>query len=290
MRVVFNRGTGDRIEEESAWKMNINFSSTIRRFVFLLVLASPSLFAQQSSEQLSKEAANPLADLMSFPFQNNLDFGLGEFDRTRNVLNIQPVIPLAGGKIITRTITPFVWLPDVTAESGSLSSGLSDITFTAFYALPAGSVTLGIGPVIDIPSGGNLRGSKKWSLGPSMVVLAQPGDWTVGVLMNNVWSFAGSSDRPDVNKGLLQYFIVRQLGNGWYVNTAPILTVNWKAESGQKWVVPFGAGVGKVAFLGGLPVNTQVGAYFNAVKPDIGPGWQLRVQVQFLLPTSIFSG
>ena len=280
--VMFNEGT---LTERMNMKIRISPMS-----ILALLLSSASLFAQESNEQLSREAANPLADLMSFPFQNNVDFGLGEFDRTRDVLNIQPVIPLAGGKIITRTIMPFVWLPDVTAESGSLSSGLSDITFTAFFPVPAGSLTLGFGPVLDIPSGGDLRGSNKWSLGPSMVLLAQPGDWTFGVLVNNVWSFAGSSDRGDVNKGLLQYFIVRQLGNGWYVNSAPTLTVNWKAQSGQKWIVPFGAGFGKVAFLGKLPINTQMGAYFNAIKPDIGPDWQLRIQVQFLIPTSVFRG
>ena len=76
---------------------------------------------------------------------------------------------------------------------------------------------------------------------------------------------------------------MRQLGDGWYVNSAPILTVNWKAPS-DKWIVPFGAGVGKLVFLGKLPVNSQVGAYFNAVKPDFGPDWQLRIQLQTLFP------
>jgi hypothetical protein len=123
-----------------------------------------------------------------------------------------------------------------------------------------------------------------------VVALAQPGDWTLGILANNVWSVAGSSDRADVNRGLLQYFIVRQLGNGWYVNSAPIITVNWKADSGQRWVVPFGVGGGKLIFLGKLPVNVQSQVYYNVVKPDIGPEWTLRVQMQFLLPTSIFSG
>jgi hypothetical protein len=256
---------------------------------FLFILSIP-LLAQQSSEDLSKEAANPVADLMSIPFQHNIDFGLGKYGRTRNLLNIQPVIPLAGGKIITRTIMPVVWQPDIAAESGMYSSGLSDITFTTFYAQPVGSLTFGFGPVIDIPTGGSLRGSEKWNLGPSMVVLAQPGDWTLGVLANNVWSFAGNSDRANVNKGLLQYFVVRQLGNGWYVSSAPVITANWKAESGQKWVVPFGGGVGKVTFMGKLPVNIQMGAYVNAVKPDMGPDWQMRFQAQFLLPTSIFRG
>jgi hypothetical protein len=235
-------------------------------------------------EELSKQAANPLADLISLPFQNNTNFGLGPFDRTANVLNIQPVIPFADGRIITRTIAPILWIPDVTAESGRLSTGLGDILFTAFYTPPSTGLIWGLGAALEMPTGGSKRGSQKWALGPSIVALAQPGEWTLGVLANNVWSFAGESEREDVNKGLVNLFLVRQLGGGWYINSVPIITVNWKADSGQRWIVPVGAGFGKVAMLGKLPVNTQVGAYANVVKPDAGPDWQLRVQVQFFLP------
>ena len=257
-------------------------------FVVFAVTFSP---AQESNEDLAQAAANPLADLISFPFQNNMDFGLGKYDRTRNVLNIQPVIPLAGGKIITRTIFPFVWLPDISAESGSYSSGLADTLFTAFYVPPTkGNLTWGPGVALEIPTGGEMRGSQKWSIGPSVVVLAQPGPWTLGILTNNIWSVGGNSDRDSVNKGLLQYFIVRQLGNGLYVNSAPVITVNWKAPEGQKWIIPFGAGIGKLFRLGKLPINAQVGAYYNVVKPDIGPKWQFRIQVQFILPMSILKG
>ncbi len=98
-----------------------------------VTLTGSELHAQQSSEELSTTAANPLGNLMSFPFQNNTNFGIGTFDRASNALNVQPVIPLAGGRIITRTIIPFVRLPDITSESGSLSSGLGDILMTAFY-------------------------------------------------------------------------------------------------------------------------------------------------------------
>ena len=251
---------------------------------FALLACAASLEAQQSADELAQQAANPIANLMSIPFQNNTDFRLGPYDRTRNVLNIQPVVPLAHGKLITRTIIPFVWLPDISAETGSLSSGLSDITLTAFYVPSAGAITWGVGPVVEFPTGGASRGSQKWSVGPSVVVLTQKGPWTLGILANNVWSIAGDSGRADVNKGLLQYFIVYQLGNGWYVNSAPINTANWKAESGQKFVVPLGAGAGKLVFLGKLPLNAQAGAYYNVVKPDVGPDWQLRVQVQVLLP------
>jgi len=249
-----------------------------------VALHSSALDAQQSADELAQQAANPIADLMSIPFQNNTDFGLGQYSRSRNVLNVQPVVPLAQGKLITRTIFPFVWLPDITAESGSFSSGLGDVLFTAFYVPSSGSLTLGIGPVLELPTGGASRGTQKWSVGPSGVALVQRGPWTLGVLANNVWSIAGDADRSAVSKGVLQYFIVYQLGNGWYVNSAPIIAVNWKAASGQRWVVPFGAGGGKLLFLGKLPVNLQSQVYYNAVKPDIGPDWQLRFQLQVLLP------
>ena len=252
--------------------------------VVLLVLAGPAIsLAQDDREDLSVKAANPIANLMSFPFQNNTEFGLGPFDRAANVLNFQPVIPLAQGKWITRTIFPFAWVPDVRADSGMLSTGLSDILFTAFYVPGGGSTMWGVGPVFEFPTGGELRGSQKWSAGLSGVVLAQPGPWTLGLLANNVWSFAGDSAAAAVNKGVLQYFVVYQLGNGWYLNSAPIISVNWQADQ-DKWKVPFGAGGGKLMFWGKLPVNLQSQAYYYVAGPDDGPDWQLRIQLQFFLP------
>jgi len=256
-------------------------------FLFVLVITS---FAQDKEEDLSQQAANPVANLISLPFQNNANYGYGPFDRTTNILNIQPVVPLADGKIVTRTIFPIVWIPDYASESGSYSSGLSDITFTAFFVPESKNIIWGLGPVFDIPTGGEKRGSQKWNLGPSFLVLVQPDEWTFGILANNVWSFAGKSEVPDVNRGLINLFIVRQLGEGWYVNSAPIITVDWKAQSGQQWVVPLGLGAGKLLFVGKLPLNIQAGYYYNVVKPDFGPESQLRIQAQILLPTSIFGG
>ncbi len=245
---------------------------------------------QNSTEELSKQAANPVADLMSFPFQNNLNINQGPFDRNTNILNIQPVIPLAGGKIITRTVMPIVNIPDYGNESGTLTSGIADIVFTAFYKPESkGKLIWGLGPVLELPTGGSSRGSEKWSAGPSVLVMVQPGDWTVGGLVNNVWSFAGNSDRANVNRMLLNAFATRQLGNGWYVNSAPIITVDWTADSGDQWTVPLGAGGGKVIMLGGkLPLNVQTGLYYNVVKPDFGPEMQWRLQVQILIPKSLF--
>ena len=258
-------------------------------FIIFLISAIPVF--TQDTEDLSQQAANPVANLMSFPFQNNTNFGIGPFDRTTNVLNIQPVIPFANGRIVTRTIFPIVWIPDYSAEEGMLSTGLSDILFTAFYVPPTDKLIWGPGLAVEIPTGGEKRGSEKWNIGPSVVALVQPEHWTFGILVNNVWSIAGSSDRDDVNKGLIQYFIVYQLGEGWYVTSAPIINVNWNAESGQQWIVPVGIGAGKLSFVGGkLPLNIQIHYYYYVVKPDFAPEWQLRTQLQVFLPTSILGG
>lgn len=228
---------------------------------------------------------------ISLPLQNNLNINYGEYNRNVNVLNIQPVIPSFSGKIIIRTIFPIVNIPDFTSESGTYSSGLSDIIATAFYVPESKKVIWGFGPVLEIPSGGSERGTQKWSIGPSFLALVQPGDWTFGMLLNNAWSIAGSSDREDVNHMLLNLFIVRQLGGGWYLNSAPIITADWLANSENRWIVPLGGGGGKLILLGSkLPLNLQTQIYYNIVRPEIDPEWQRRLQAQFLLPTSLFKG
>jgi len=266
--------------------------STMKKLLLItasILLAISISKAQDAAEDLSQQAANPLADLMSFPFQNNLNMNYGPYNRNVNVLNIQPVLPFAGGKIITRSIFPIVRIPDFSSESGKLSSGLGDIVLTAFY-VPESKVMWGIGPVLELPTGGEMRGSQKWSIGPSFVMLVQPGEWTFGALINNAWSFAGNSDRNDINHMLFNLFIVRQIGDGWYVNSAPIITADWTAEADQRWIVPLGLGGGKLVFLGGkLPVNLQSQIYYNVVRPDFGPEWQWRFQLQILLPKSILS-
>ena len=140
-----------------------------------------------------------------------------------NILNIQPIIPLAGGKIITRTIIPIVSIPDFSNETGKLSSGLADILLTAFYVPKSKGLMWGFGPVVEMPTGGSERGTQKWSAGPSFVALIQQEDWTIGALINNTWSFAGDANRDDVNHMLLNLFVVRQLGGGWYINSTPML-------------------------------------------------------------------
>lgn len=121
-------------------------------------------------------------------------------------------------------------------------------------------------------------------MGPSVVGLVQPGHWTIGALLNNVWSVAGPSNRSAVNQMTFQYFINYNLDKGWYLSSSPILTANWKGSNGNVWVVPVGGGVGRVFRLGLQPVNVTAQFYGNAVRPSFGSPWGMRLQIAFLFP------
>ncbi len=242
----------------------------------------------EGESDLAKAAQNPVGDLISLPFQNNTNFGFGPYDRTQNVLNIQPVVPIGLGSewnLITRTIFPVITQPDFFSENGS-TTGLGDINFTAFLSPKApGKIIWGAGPALIFPSATeNNLGSGKWSAGPSVVVLTMSGPWVAGIIVSNVWSFAGQSNRADVNFFLAQYFVNYNMDHGWYIVSAPIITSNWEATSGNNWTVPFGAGAGKIFRLGKQPMNFSMQAFYNVVKPDFGPDWQLRFQLQFMFP------
>jgi hypothetical protein len=82
----------------------------------------------------------------------------------------------------------------------------------------------------------------------------------------------------------LQYFINYNLEKGWFLTTSPIVTANWKASSGNEWVVPVGGGVGRIFRLGMQPVNVSAQFYGNAVRPSGGSPWGMRLQIAFLFP------
>jgi hypothetical protein len=258
--------------------------------------AAPPPAARDDTLELAKKTQNPIADLISLPFQNNLNFGYGAKDAphsssTQYVLNIQPVVPITvakGWNLITRPIIPVIRQPDLI--DGGETWGLADIELETFLS-PSGTgkVTWGIGPVFQFPSATNGRklGTEKWSAGPGVVVLTQPGKWVIGALANNIWSFAGDSDRDNVNLMTVQPFVNYNFEKGWYVSSSPIITANWAAHgSDNTWTVPVGGGFGRIIPIGKLPVNLNAQAFANVVKPDDDPtaDWTLRLQVQFLFP------
>jgi hypothetical protein len=271
-------------------------NSLVRRGAWLTAVISSSLaFAQgsgPSTEDLQKQTQNPVSSLISVPFQNNINFPIGSYSRVQNVLNIQPVIPFRmtrNWNLITRWIAPVIYQPDVYAAHGG-ANGLGDLNPT-FFISPAhpGKLIWGFGPAFLAPTAtGSTLGQGKWGAGPSLVLVTQPEHWTIGVLMNNIWSFAGNEHRHPVNQGLVQYFINYNMRNGWYTGTQPILTTNWNADGANRWTVPFGWAAGRVTKIGTQAINAQLGAYYNLIHPrDLPyPKWQVRVQVALLFPRS----
>jgi hypothetical protein len=274
--------------------------------IMLLVLATP-VFSQTESEDedlsyqedidfdhdgvvdegdLARAAQNPVGDLISLPFQNNMNFDVGPAERTQNVHNIQPVWPITLNKkwnLITRTILPVISQP---APGRDRTTGLGDLNFTGFISpkMP-GKVIWGVGPAIIFPTAtDDVLGTGKWSAGPSVVVLTMPGQWVIGALVSNVWSVAGDDDRGNVNSFLGQYFINYNYPSRWYLTSAPIITANWEADSGEQWTVPFGGGFGKVFSIGRQPININTQVFYNVEKPTFGADWQWRFQLQFLFP------
>ncbi len=173
---------------------------------------------QEEKEDIEKAAQNPIASMYVLPFQNNTQFGVGPYDRTQNITNIQPVIPIGLGKkvnLIFRTIIPVINQP--LAEDSS-KFGLGDIALSLFFTpRKPGKLIWGIGPAIGLPTATNpVLGTGKWSAGPAFIMLIQPGGWTFGFVVQNTWSFAGQSDRDDVNAFYTNVFIVRNIAKGWY--------------------------------------------------------------------------
>jgi len=252
------------------------------------ILAASARAEAEEAAELAKKTQNPVSDLVSLPFQYNIEFGLGPRNRDRHVLNIQPVAPVELNdrwNLITRTILPITSAPGF-APGEDRNTGLGDLSYTAFFSPSgAGSFTWGLGPVLSIPTATDTAlGTGKWSIGPSAVALGMKGPWVAGALVSNVWSFAGDDDRPDVSFMTLQPFVNYNMQGGWYITSSPILTANWEAPEGEEWTVPLGGGFGRVFKAGGQAMNFQIQAFGYADAPTGGPDWALRFQLQLLFP------
>lgn len=268
--------------------------------VNFLLLVSALLFAgsyghaqEEEVQDAAKEAQNPLGNVISLPFQDNIDFGIGEYGKTGNTLNIQPVIPVTLSEkkkwlLMNRMIIPFPkTVPNVFSENGSSTSGLGDISYTAWAAPPPkGNITWGFGATMVFPTAVNDElGQGKFSIGPSLVfVYTNPKFMAVGI-MSNWKSVGGDSERPDVHTFYFQYIFTYFLQNKWYLSSAPINLANWEAESSQQWTVPLGGGFGKMFSIGKLPMDFQTQAFYNVVRPDMAPEWQWRLQLKLIFPT-----
>jgi hypothetical protein len=243
--------------------------------------------AQESSD-IAKQAQNPIARLISVPFENDFSPQMGANKEDSYVLQMKPVVPFSVSKdwnLITRAIIPIIQVPDL-APGVHGTTGLGDVNVSLFLS-PAkvGPVIWGVGPIISFPTATeSILGTKKLSVGPTVVGLRIQGHWLYGALVNNLFSVAGPSTRPDVNQMLAQPFVNYNFKHGWYLVTSPVITANWEVKPDERWVVPVGGGVGKIVHFGKLPVNAHTQFFRNVQRPGGTSSWSARFQMQFLFP------
>ncbi|GGZ89612.1 hypothetical protein [Algibacter mikhailovii] len=199
----------------------------------LLNSQTPNSAENSDADALAKQLQNPIASLISVPFQFNFDFGVGPSDGSRMTLNIQPVIPISISEdwnLIGRIILPVISQNDVFGNSGN-QFGVSDAVVSGFFSPKAptsGGLIWGAGPVLLVPTATDrLLGSEKFGIGPTAVILKQAGSLTFGGLINHIWSVAGSKERADVNATFFQPFLAKNFTGGYALALNTELTYNW---------------------------------------------------------------
>ena len=266
--------------------------TSLIQLTLALSAMTPFLRGQEASDEaaeLAKQLQNPVASLISVPFQANWDFGIGPNDATRFTLNIQPVIPISLNddvNLIIRTI-----LPVIDAESPAPgiadAAGLGDTVQSFFFspkAPTAGGWILGAGPVFLWPTAtDNQLGSEKWGAGPTALALKQTNGWTYGVLANHLWSYAGADDRSEVSATFVQPFLS--------FTTKTHTTIGLNSESSydwtnDQWSVPLNLTLGQLFKVGGIPMQFTIGARYYVEGPEGGPEWGLRAVFTLLFPTA----
>lgn len=238
---------------------------------------------QDEAAELAKKLSNPVANLISAPFQNNTDYGIGQNKGTRNTMNFQPVVPVSLNEkwnLINRLILPIVTQYNITAP-GAKQNGISDGVLTAFLSPKQSKFIWGVGPAILIPSGDDDLSSKQFGAGPSALVLQQSNGWTYGVLANQIWG-TGSDERPDVNQMFVQPFLVHNWKSGAGLGVNAEWTQNWEANTSVVWLNPIVSGV---TALGKQKVSLGIGPRFNIIAPEsMRADWGWRAVVTFVFP------
>ena len=262
--------------------------------IVLLVVARGAAMAQEGAKNeaadqhadLAQKLQNPVAAIINLPIENNWDFGIGNARAMTYTANFKPVIPFSLNRdwnLITRTIVPVMYAesPD---KGGPSKAGLGDIKATVYFSpnKPVEGGFWGLGPGLILPTAtdGTL-GSEKWSGGPTGAVVRVVGNWTFFLVAAHAWSFAGNSNRSEVNSTFLtpQASYTTEKNTTFGVNSQS--AYDWVAT---KWTVPLEFSVTQLLKIGNQQVSLSVAWRTYIERPEGGPNWGLGFTATFVFP------
>lgn len=239
------------------------------------------------AEHVARQLVNPVSNLVSLPFQLNVNVGAGAREDHSYVLNIQPVLPIElGGDwlLVTRHILPVLNQP--ADDAGVRVTGVGDL-LSSFFLSPRLPPWLngGVGPAVSLPvASKEALGTSKLSVGPTAVALVNSGQWIFALLANHLWSVAGDRERSAVNQTFLQPFCTRMLTGGYTITLSSETVANWKAAADETWLVPAILTASKTFTVSQQMMSFGVGGRYNLVRPTGAPTWGVRLVYTLVFP------
>jgi len=248
--------------------------------------SSSSTQTKPSTQELVKLKQNPVSGLRQFGLDASYSPDVPDTDESLGDYSLQLVWPLPVNedwRMVTYTILPFIELPDIDGEGSTFGLGDTSLNFFLTSAKP-GSVVWGLGPAVTLPTRtDSVLGSDRVGAGPSGILFYAASNWSAGVVAQNIWSIGGSGD-DRVNEFSAQYILNYNLPKGWFLYSNATILSNWRQNSGDRWTVPIGGGLGRVFDIGKQSVSLSAQAFSNVEVPEGGPDWYLNVQFALLFP------
>ena len=279
----------DSIRDRFDVKKSVYHSALTTALTFAMATATPAQAQSGNAAELGEKLNNPLAALISVPFQFDYNNNLGLDDEGDSWnLKVEPVVPIRlndNWNLISRTIISLTQYSDFPAETGT-DFGIGDTT-QSFFLSPSqvkNGWTWGVGPALLVPtSSWNDKfsrpkyGTAEWGAGPTAVVLRQKCGWTYGALVNHIWDVSGDTE---ISNTYLQPFLAYTTPTAWTYAINSESSYNWEADN-DRWSVPINLQLGKV--IGHVQYKGAI--RYWAKNPEIGAeGWGARFVVTFMFP------
>jgi hypothetical protein len=232
--------------------------------VLLAVIFTTAPAIAQDSEEEAKALANannPLANMVAFNIQNYYYASLYGTDDTANTAWLRYAQPF--GKWLMRASLPIVTVP--AAEDPI--SGLGDFNVFLAYLLsdPSSPKQYGVGPLLAAPTAtDDALGVDAWQAGAAAVYFdasSKVVQW--GGLVTYQTDVTGDDD---TSLGVLQPFLMIQLGKGTYLRSAPLWIFNLEDST---YNIPLGFGIGKVVRSGNTVFNMFIEPQFTILHDGL---------------------